>query len=76
MTEGLNAMTKDICRDPDAWKARNPADMASARAAYYTAGSNPAWGLVLTMDAECASGLLSQAVMIGCMSPTKMPSQS
>lgn len=44
MTEDLNAMFKDICRDPDAWKARNTADMANARAAYYTPGSNPAWG--------------------------------
>lgn len=44
MTEDLNAMLKDICRDPDAWKTRHPADMADARAAYYTPGSNPAWG--------------------------------
>lgn len=37
-------MLNDMCRDPDAWKTRHPADMADARAAYYTPGSNLAWG--------------------------------
>lgn len=76
MIEDLNAILKDICSDPDAWKARHPADMADARAAYYTPGSNPAWGLVLKMDADRATGLPSQAVTIGCMLTTKMPSHS
>lgn len=43
MTEDLKAMLKNICRDPDARKARNLADMANSRGAYYTPGTNSAW---------------------------------
>ncbi|KAG6368222.1 hypothetical protein INS49_002423 [Diaporthe citri] len=44
MADNLNAMLKDICRDPEAWKQRHSSEVANARAAYYQPGTEAAWG--------------------------------
>lgn len=44
MADNLNAMLKDICRDPEAWKQLHHSEKANARAAYYRPRSDAAWG--------------------------------